>query len=187
MFIDFALSPTSSRANQQTMWFQFYNVMIDLFLRQLFPEIESRWDLILSSSTPLEITPRQCAILKQTFHSPVCILVKRKKEKWRKNKIYIVKNIMASSSKESTNKRYFSIFLSHSSPSTRVHVEEAELGMGDTQRQIATRLKENCEESNSKLENSDEKSRKSMKLFKFMIKSSTSINSPAARNWTWKA
>lgn len=61
----------------------------------------------------------------------------------KKNKIYIVKNIMASSSKESTNKRYSAFSFTQFSLHTvlfRVHVEEAELGMG-AQREIATRLK----------------------------------------------
>lgn len=107
-----------------------------------------------------------------------------KKEKWRKNKIYIVKNIMASSSKESTNKRYSAFAFTQFSLYTvllRVHVEETELGMGNTATDSDAIKGDVLREPHSKLENSVGKSQKSIKLVKFMIKSSTSLHKLASR------
>lgn len=109
--------------------------MIDLFLLATLSRdrIDVRPDFKLIN--PLRNYTPIMRHFETNFPFPRLYPRREKKEKWRKNKIYIVKNIMASSSKESTNKRYSAFAFTQFSLYTvllRVHVEETELGMGNT-------------------------------------------------------
>lgn len=108
------------------------------------------WELInLSHLHPHHITPDKAPFWnKLSIPSFVSLLNKRKKEaeeerkkKSEKNEIYIVKNIMASSSKESTNKRYsafsftqFCLLLRWNLHDSIMDARKSEGGDGDTQR-----------------------------------------------------